>query len=278
MNSPDFNALRAPFEAHEIEWRPQGKPRQNRRGGLVVLAVPYVRARAIMDRLDAACGPGGWACSYERWGETGVKCRISVKVSHGDGAEWIAREDGADETKVEPTKGGFSSALKRAAVLWGIGRYLYTVPPVWAACTERGQLAEIPQLPPEFLPIADASSVESQNETRAAQGGKRAAPTNSQSGGKKVTLARPESTVPASSADDLSSAEAPAFLQKVTIEEVKEAFRRAQWTKSGLEAMLMSEHACQSLAEVPPSSYRALRNQALSSEKRQAYCLSMTNG
>lgn len=34
----------------------------------------------------------------------------------------------SDETSYESTKGGFSAASKRAAVTWGIGRYLYELP------------------------------------------------------------------------------------------------------------------------------------------------------
>ena len=39
--------------------------------------------------------------------------------------EWITKSDGADDSNIEGAKGGISDALKRAAVLFGIGRYLY---------------------------------------------------------------------------------------------------------------------------------------------------------
>jgi hypothetical protein len=38
---------------------------------------------------------------------------------------WISRCDGADDTNIEGAKGGLSDAFKRAAVKFGIGRYLY---------------------------------------------------------------------------------------------------------------------------------------------------------
>jgi hypothetical protein len=37
--------------------------------------------------------------------------------------------------------------MRRAAVQWGIGRYLYRVPPVYARIDEKGRLAERPRLP-----------------------------------------------------------------------------------------------------------------------------------
>ena len=51
-------------------------------------------------------------------------CTLSVKTEDG----WISKEDGADDTAIESTKGGISDALKRAAVKWGMGRDLYEYP------------------------------------------------------------------------------------------------------------------------------------------------------
>ena len=48
-------------------------------------------------------------------------CSLSCKV----GDNWITKADGAGDTDIEGEKGGISDALKRAAVVWGIGRYLY---------------------------------------------------------------------------------------------------------------------------------------------------------
>lgn len=39
--------------------------------------------------------------------------------------------DGAENTDIEPVKGGLSDAYKRAAVKWGIGRYLYDMEAAW---------------------------------------------------------------------------------------------------------------------------------------------------
>lgn len=111
--------LRKPFPMKDIEWRAQRFFEVNGEGRVVV--VPYIDARAVMNRLDEVFGLDGWKDEYERWGEAGVKCRLHFRV----GDEWHYREDAADEPKTVPTKGGISVAFKRAAVKLGIGRYLY---------------------------------------------------------------------------------------------------------------------------------------------------------
>jgi hypothetical protein len=84
--------------------------------------VPYINARAIMDRLDAVVGPENWRNHIEAI-SGGFLQSIDIRI---DG-EWVCRVDGAQITDIESIKGGISGALKRAAVLWGIGRYLYDI-------------------------------------------------------------------------------------------------------------------------------------------------------
>ena len=45
--------------------------------------------------------------------------------------EWVWKSNGAGQSDIEAEKGQFSDAFKRAAVLWGIGRYLYALPSPW---------------------------------------------------------------------------------------------------------------------------------------------------
>jgi hypothetical protein len=140
--------LEAYFPLDQLEFKPS---RFFAEGATAVLT--YVTARAIMRRLDDVVGPGNWKDSYERWGSDGVKCSLSIRVysaskfgvtsTDAQGGDWVAKEDVADETDIEATKGGVSSALKRAAVKWGIGRYLYDFPDIviWAneGWSEKGQ-------------------------------------------------------------------------------------------------------------------------------------------
>ena len=73
-----------------------------------------------MHRLDKVLGPENWSDDYKSIdGKT--CCTLSLYI---DG-RWIAKSDGAGDTSIEGEKGGFSDSFKRAAVKWGIGRYLY---------------------------------------------------------------------------------------------------------------------------------------------------------
>jgi hypothetical protein len=121
----DFKALAAEFPKEAISWRAQSV------SGERALALAYIDARDVMDRLDTVCGMGGWQARYPHAnGKT--CCEIGIKV----GDEWVWKANGAGDSDVEAEKGAFSDAFKRAAVMWGIGRYLYDdrFKGVWAAC------------------------------------------------------------------------------------------------------------------------------------------------
>jgi hypothetical protein len=128
-------ALAAPFAAEDVEWRPQGKTG----AGTRVQVLPYVDARAVQDRLDAVCGVGGWAFELEPLvvdaGELRVaRGRLTI---HG-----VTKDDIGTASNWEPSKGCASDALKRAAVQWGVGRYLYRLPDVWVTLDGQGKIAE----------------------------------------------------------------------------------------------------------------------------------------
>lgn len=124
--------LAAPFDAQDIEWRIARSGVKNGKPWGMCLA--YLTNRAIMDRLDGVLGPENWKNEFTRWGEKGVMCGLSLRLN----GEWVTKWDGAEETDIESVKGGFSSAMKRAAVQWGIGRYLYGLEEGWAKFEEHG--------------------------------------------------------------------------------------------------------------------------------------------
>lgn len=129
MENEIFEQLAAPFGDGDIEWRVQrcGKKKDRIWASLV----PYVDSRAIMRRLDNVVGPAGWSTNYEVvhfTKEEGVRCTILIKVDD----EWVGKTDAAPVTDIEPIKGAFSGALKRAAVHWGMGRHLYASGDFWA--------------------------------------------------------------------------------------------------------------------------------------------------
>lgn len=119
----NFAELRKPFKPEEIEWR---IGQAGKKGSDVwAKAFAYVTVRAIMQRLDEVCGPGNWCNEFSpppnAQPGTATLCTIRVRV---DG-EWVGKTDGAENSDMEATKGGLSDSMKRAAVQWGIGRYLY---------------------------------------------------------------------------------------------------------------------------------------------------------
>ncbi|RRW77657.1 recombinase [Pantoea dispersa] len=118
----DLNKLDEPFAPQDIEWRIQQSGKSGS-GKLYAMVLAYVTNRAIMARLDDVCGKANWRNEYQPAPAGGVMCGISIKV---DG-EWITKWDAAENTQVEAVKGGMSGAMKRAAVQWGIGRYLYNL-------------------------------------------------------------------------------------------------------------------------------------------------------
>ncbi len=88
--------------------------------------VAYIDARDVQDLLDEVCGPAFWQCKYSEH-KGNLFCSIGVDVDK-DGTCWTWKEDCGTESNVEKQKGEASDAFKRAAVMWGIGRFLYSMP------------------------------------------------------------------------------------------------------------------------------------------------------
>ena len=122
----DATALAAHFPEDVINWRAQTVAGT----GKSAMALAYIDARDVMNRLDQAVGPENWQDAYAETPKGRLICTLSIRI---DG-EWVSKSDGAGDTDVEGDKGAISDALKRAAVKWGIGRYLYDMPDTWADC------------------------------------------------------------------------------------------------------------------------------------------------
>lgn len=127
----DLSKLKEPFPESEIEWRVQ-RSGVTRDGKPWAMVLAYVDARAVQDRLDAVVGPENWKDEYSHI-EGGIICKLSIKVNN----EWVTKENGSPETKVEAFKGGISKALVRAASTWGIGRYLYSLTEAFALISDK---------------------------------------------------------------------------------------------------------------------------------------------
>ncbi len=119
--------LRLPFPSSRVQWRFQRTGLRNGKPWGMLLA--YLDNRAVQERLDDVVGPASWRNEYTTGPDGGVMCGLSIRT---DG-EWVTKWDGASNTDVEAVKGGLSGAMKRAAVQWGIGRYLYDLGDSWAS-------------------------------------------------------------------------------------------------------------------------------------------------
>ena len=118
--------LSAPFSSSDIEWRVSATNAEKTKG----LAVPYVTNRAIQNRLDDPVGIDGWYNDFRPWKNGSAQlCGISIFFPQLE--QCLTKWDGADDSEFESVKGGLSDSMKRAAVEWSIGRYLYGMTQVW---------------------------------------------------------------------------------------------------------------------------------------------------
>jgi len=125
--------LAKPFDVESVEFRIDGQVKEYQ-GKWIARVVAYVDARTIQDRLDDVLGTDTWAFSVQM--VPGASYATIGTLTIGG----IAKSDcGEDET----VKGAVSDALKRAAVMWGIGRYLYRLPNLFAECEKRGNSWQI---------------------------------------------------------------------------------------------------------------------------------------
>jgi hypothetical protein len=144
-------ALLAPFDPRDVKFKPAVV------SGNRALALAYVDARVIQDRLDEVLGVDGWQDDYECRDDGSVVCRLQLRL----GDTWITKVDVGGPSEQPDSgdrlKAAFSDALKRAAVKFGVGRYLYRLPAQWVDYDpDKRQLARTPTLPPSALPAKSA--------------------------------------------------------------------------------------------------------------------------
>ncbi|MEW8193666.1 MAG: Rad52/Rad22 family DNA repair protein [Candidatus Thiodiazotropha sp.] len=121
--------LKRPFPKERVHFR-AGATNAKRNNGKATkaIALAYIDARDVMDRLDEVVGNEHWQDSYSETSRGRVICTLKINFP---GIGWIAKSDGAGDTGTEGEKGAISDAFKRAAVKFGIGRYLYSFPNEW---------------------------------------------------------------------------------------------------------------------------------------------------
>lgn len=125
----NYTNLKAPFPPNKISWRVGSTTKDKTKG----MALAYIDARDVQDRLDEVCGVDGWQCRYIPMHDKKTVCEIGLFCCRPGEVvnEWIWKSDGAGDSDIEAEKGALSDAFKRAAVRWGIGRYLYDLDSPW---------------------------------------------------------------------------------------------------------------------------------------------------
>lgn len=131
MNYDLETLLKAPFQTDSLSWRignksnwdrANNKPKDPKKPVKAQMLV-YIDSRDVQDRLDEVCKLCG--CRWENdFKEVNGRLVCNLTITDESGIKTI-RSDGAGDTDFEAEKGGLSDALKRAAVLFGVGRYLY---------------------------------------------------------------------------------------------------------------------------------------------------------
>lgn len=117
-----------PFPQSVVELKPTATTNDKSRA----LASPYVDMRCYYNRLDKICGPENWASSIIL-SNRGAVCALTIfgvtKAATGD-----YPIDARDENPVTSAE---SQAFKRACSAFGLGRYLYSLPQIWADYDEK---------------------------------------------------------------------------------------------------------------------------------------------
>ncbi len=135
------------FPQEVVGWKPQAV-KDNR-----AMAVAYIDARDVENRLDEVVGIDHWKDDYTVLDGGNVVCTLSVRVN----GEWVGKTDVGGESDQpddgDRKKAAFSDAFKRAAVKWGIGRYLYSLPKQWVDFDPKKRaFVREPELPAAFRP------------------------------------------------------------------------------------------------------------------------------
>ena len=116
-----YAQLSQPFDERELRYRAGAISKDK----TTAQALPYAEPRAYEDRLNHLL-PGDWSVTFEPWGDHRIICRLTI---HG-----VTRSSTGEATNSPDTIAGTSAeaqAFKRACAKFGLGRYLYAIPPTW---------------------------------------------------------------------------------------------------------------------------------------------------
>ncbi len=140
-----LEALKEPFPAAYIEWKPQSVSKDGKRA----LAAAYVDARRYQERLDLVCP--GWSSHIELLAN-GQVAKVAITI------EGVTREDVGEASSEEANTvtTAVAQAFKRACAAFGLGRYLYFLPQQWCDYdAEKRRIVNPPSLPEWAMPSGE---------------------------------------------------------------------------------------------------------------------------
>jgi len=125
--------LAQPFDPTAVEFKAGAVTQDKARA----LALAYVDSRVYQARLDAVAPD--WRNEYTReyaGDRVIVTCALAVagvtRQAIGESLQASARQDGSTVIEENAATSAEAQAFKRACSAFGLGRYLYSVPQVWA--------------------------------------------------------------------------------------------------------------------------------------------------
>jgi len=167
--------LRKPFPTGVLQWRAAAKPRGGQGGQGQVEVVSYLDARYIQGRFDEVVGPGNWQIDYKEiagaiFAGIGILCPIDGRVTWKWDTGHVTQNEKEKARQDFGAKGSATDGEKRAAVQWGVGRYVYGLgrPTMPCSISQRGNPYNIQKpgykhLPWWAVPIEEALTWEEAN-------------------------------------------------------------------------------------------------------------------
>lgn len=157
--------LQAYFPEDQVDVRvgpTYGGPNEDGFGGKPLF---YIPARRVQQRLDNVVGPLNWQVSYSepvnRHSDQKAGVEATISILDPFTGEWVSKADVSQNTAQDAMKGGYSKAVVRAGVQWGIGRYLYHMPDTgWEDVEDNygtTQFVDEPEIPQQFTPSGSSS-------------------------------------------------------------------------------------------------------------------------
>ncbi len=125
--------LRAPFPPEVISWKPgmlnraAKDKKKDATPPPAAAALAYGDFRAYQRRFDEVA-PGNWECEYVPWGNDRIICRLTLYGRTLSGTGEYSEGGGRDAPEGTAAE---AQAFKRAAAMFGLGRYLYALPSKW---------------------------------------------------------------------------------------------------------------------------------------------------